>query len=83
MIRARLVPRRRPTATSPEERHRPGHRTRSGRMTTMSDSVSTRLAARLPALYLGHGAPPLLDDPVWPGQLASWAGSLSARRPSS
>jgi 4,5-DOPA dioxygenase extradiol len=45
----------------------------------MSDSVSTREAARMPALYLGHGAPPLLDDPVWPGQLASWAGSL--RRP--
>ena len=33
----------------------------------------------MPSLYLGHGAPPLLDDPVWPGQLASWAGSL--RRP--
>ena len=33
----------------------------------------------MPVLYLGHGAPPLLDDPLWPGQLASWAGSL--RRP--
>jgi 4,5-DOPA dioxygenase extradiol len=30
----------------------------------------------MPALYLGHGAPPLVDDPVWPGQLAAWAGSL-------
>ncbi len=36
---------------------------------------------RLPALYLGHGAPPLLDDETWPGQLAAWAGRL--RRPSS
>lgn len=25
-----------------------------------------------PALYIGHGAPPLLDDPLWSGQLAAW-----------
>ena len=31
---------------------------------------------RMPALYIGHGAPPLLDDPVWSGQLASWARDL-------
>lgn len=30
----------------------------------------------MPALYLGHGAPPLLDDPLWSGQLASWAQDL-------
>jgi len=30
----------------------------------------------LPALYLGHGAPPLLDDPVWSGQLRSLAADL-------
>jgi 4,5-DOPA dioxygenase extradiol len=36
---------------------------------------------RLPALYLGHGAPPLLDDESWPDQLAAWAGHLP--RPSS
>ena len=24
---------------------------------------------RMPALYIGHGAPPLLDDPLWSGQL--------------
>ena len=24
---------------------------------------------RMPALYIGHGAPPLLDDPVWSAQL--------------
>ena len=45
----------------------------------MSDVNSTQSPARMPTLYLGHGAPPLLDDPIWPGQLASWAGSL--RRP--
>lgn len=31
---------------------------------------------RMPALYIGHGAPPLLDDPVWSGELAAWAESL-------
>ncbi len=30
----------------------------------------------LPALYIGHGAPPLLDDPVWSGQLRAWAADL-------
>jgi 4,5-DOPA dioxygenase extradiol len=37
-------------------------------MSTQSD--------RMPALYIGHGAPPLLDDPVWSGQLAAWAAAL-------
>ena len=32
--------------------------------------------ARMPALYIGHGAPPLLDDPTWSGQLAAWAADL-------
>ncbi|MFE0653804.1 dioxygenase [Streptomyces sp. NPDC059534] len=31
---------------------------------------------RMPALYLSHGAPPLADDPVWPGQLAAWSADL-------
>src|SRR5512146_2108894 len=31
---------------------------------------------RMPALYIGHGAPPLLDDPTWSGQLAAWAADL-------
>lgn len=31
---------------------------------------------RMPALYLSHGAPPLADDPTWPGQLAAWAAGL-------
>jgi 4,5-DOPA dioxygenase extradiol len=30
----------------------------------------------MPALYLSHGAPPLADDPVWPGELAAWAAGL-------
>lgn len=32
--------------------------------------------SRMPALYLSHGAPPLADDPVWPGQLAAWSADL-------
>ncbi|MQY16006.1 4,5-DOPA dioxygenase extradiol [Streptomyces sp. RB5] len=30
----------------------------------------------MPAIYLSHGAPPLADDPVWPGQLAAWSRDL-------
>jgi 4,5-DOPA dioxygenase extradiol len=33
-------------------------------------------ATPMPALYIGHGAPPLLDDPTWSGQLATWAPDL-------
>jgi 4,5-DOPA dioxygenase extradiol len=42
----------------------------------------TQLAAggitpgRMPAMYLGHGAPPLVDDPLWTTQLAAWAQAL-------
>jgi 4,5-DOPA dioxygenase extradiol len=32
--------------------------------------------ARMPALYIGHGAPPLLDDAVWSGELREWAAAL-------
>ena len=30
----------------------------------------------LPALYLSHGAPPLLDDEIWKEQLRNWAGVI-------
>lgn len=30
----------------------------------------------MPALYLGHGAPPLLDDALWTSELAAWAREL-------
>lgn len=29
-----------------------------------------------PALYLSHGAPPLLEDPLWSSQLVAWGGEL-------
>ena len=30
----------------------------------------------LPAIYLGHGAPPLLEDAEWMGELGEWGNSL-------
>ncbi|HEY5834250.1 dioxygenase [Streptomyces sp.] len=36
----------------------------------------TTAPERMPALYLSHGAPPLADDPVWPGELTAWATDL-------
>jgi 4,5-DOPA dioxygenase extradiol len=42
----------------------------------------TRLATtavhegRMPAIYLGHGAPPLVDDELWVSELATWALAL-------
>ena len=34
------------------------------------------MSSKLPALYIGHGAPPLLDDPIWSSELENWAGKL-------
>jgi len=31
---------------------------------------------KAPALYIGHGAPPLLDDPIWSGELADLSKTL-------
>jgi len=46
-----------------------------------ADQVGVRAAAaiepgRMPAMYLGHGAPPLVDDPLWVVQLEAWARAL-------
>ena len=38
--------------------------------------MSTATPGRMPALYLSHGAPPLADDPIWPGELAAWSAGL-------
>lgn len=35
---------------------------------------------RMPVLFLAHGAPPLLDDKPWMGELAAWAGGLPRPR---
>jgi 4,5-DOPA dioxygenase extradiol len=31
---------------------------------------------RMPSIYIGHGAPPLVDDDLWVAQLAAWAKAL-------
>jgi 4,5-DOPA dioxygenase extradiol len=40
-------------------------------------NTPTPQSSRLPALYLGHGAPPLVDDPVWSRELSTWGQRLS------
>lgn len=35
---------------------------------------------RLPTLCLSHGAPPLADDKLCTGQLASWSKDLPKRK---
>ena len=39
-------------------------------------AVEAQVPGRMPAVYLGHGAPPLLDDQLWVAELAAWAGAL-------
>jgi 4,5-DOPA dioxygenase extradiol len=46
-----------------------------------ADSAAHSSSTPLPSIYLGHGAPPLLEDPEWMGELGSWAASMP--RPSS
>lgn len=50
-----------------------------GAATEPSEATETdagRQTGRMPAIYLSHGAPPLADDPIWPGQLADWSKHL-------
>ena len=44
----------------------------------MTDDSANPAASdgRMPAIYLGHGAPPLLEDAVWMKELGGWARDL-------
>lgn len=44
-------------------------------MTSQSDRTKTR-QGRMPAIFAAHGAPILLDDALWMGELAAWAQAL-------
>ena len=44
-------------------------------------AATARAGDRMPTIYIGHGAPPLVDDELWVTQLAAWAHALP--RPSS
>jgi len=46
----------------------------TSRSTAMTDLPTD--AGRMPAIYLGHGAPPLRKDPVWMAELGGWAAGL-------
>lgn len=39
--------------------------------------MTETLETKMPALYIGHGAPPLLDDPIWSGQLSNLAAGIA------
>ena len=59
--------------------------TDEGDLEAAAGAVARRAAAavvdgRMPAVYLGHGAPPLVDDPLWVAELAAWAGALPRPR---
>jgi len=43
-------------------------------------ATEAQVPGRMPAVYLGHGAPPLLDDPQWVAELAAWAAALPRPR---
>jgi 4,5-DOPA dioxygenase extradiol len=43
---------------------------------TSAQSEFTTSPSPMPVLYLSHGAPPLADDALWTGQLASWSAAL-------
>jgi 4,5-DOPA dioxygenase extradiol len=61
------------TITSPGTEPRP----REPVQPATSSEVSERPASgAMPAIYLGHGAPPLLEDPEWMAELGGWAGEL-------
>jgi len=48
---------------------------------TVTNIVTAGTApGRMPAIYLGHGAPPLVDDTLWVAQLAAWARALPRPR---
>jgi 4,5-DOPA dioxygenase extradiol len=45
--------------------------------TTVAERVRDAQApGRMPTIYIGHGAPPLVDDGLWVSQLAAWARAL-------
>ena len=41
-----------------------------------ASAAAAQVPGRMPAVYLGHGAPPLLDDALWVAELAAWAEAL-------
>src|SRR3982075_4505263 len=57
-------------ASSPEEP------ARAAASTVVEAARNASASGRMPTIYIGHGAPPLVDDPLWVAQLAAWAKAL-------
>jgi 4,5-DOPA dioxygenase extradiol len=47
-------------------------------MTTRGDTKGRPASGRMPAIFAAHGAPILLDDAAWMGELAAWAKAMPA-----
>ena len=63
-------------ASDPE--HEPVPRDAAEKVTERASAAVTE--GRMPAIYLGHGAPPLVDDPLWVVQLDAWARAMPRPR---
>jgi len=48
--------------------------------TVLLGCKETPMSAKLPVLFLAHGAPPLLDDATWMAELAAWARAMPRPR---
>src|SRR3954468_22103328 len=53
-----------------------GARERSSAMETATKQRTAKGASTMPAIFLAHGAPPLLDDAAWMAELRAWATAL-------
>jgi 4,5-DOPA dioxygenase extradiol len=51
-------------------------RERSAEASKEPHEMTRSEGARMPAVFLAHGAPPLVDDPVWVAELARWARAM-------
>jgi 4,5-DOPA dioxygenase extradiol len=45
-------------------------------MTTSPESMRSEASGQMPVIFAAHGAPVLLDDAGWMGELASWAKAM-------
>ncbi|MBK8231333.1 MAG: dioxygenase [Candidatus Eisenbacteria bacterium] len=50
------------------------------RSTGEESTTSSRDLGRTPVIFAAHGAPILLDDPIWMGELAAWAAAMPRPR---
>ena len=45
-------------------------------MTTQTETKRHQATGRMPVIFAAHGAPILLDDETWMGELAAWANAI-------